>query len=271
MAFVGRPPLAVLEPYVKSLFFVALEEVRGGVPDRVLPGGGTVELFIDLLDEEVLLDDGGPVRLRSGSVVAGVRTRSYCIEPRRRSAIGVHFRPGGAFALLGISPAEIVNRHVSLGDLWGPDGRCLRERLLEATSLEARFQLIESALLRRFIRARPQHPAIATALQVLRGDVRVSEVAALVGLGRRRLRDVFTCEVGIAPKLYARLNRFHGVKAHVAALQVPSWATLAANAGYADQSHLIRDFIDFAGVSPSDYFRSRTGETRIDHQVHASH
>lgn len=274
MAFVARPPTPALEPFVKSLFFVSLESLaRPDAPaDRVLPGGGTVELMIDLLDDEVLLDDGGPVRLRSGALVAGVRTRSYCVEPRRRMAIGVHFKPGGAFAFLGISPAEIVNAHVALADLWGTEGSLLREQLLEARSVESRFTLIERALLRRLVRARRRHPAVAGALEALRGEARVADVADLVGLGRRRLRDVFTCEVGVAPKLYARLHRFHGVKAYVASSpSVPAWAALAATAGYADQSHLIRDFIDFAGVSPSEYLRSSDGATRIDHQVHASH
>jgi AraC-like DNA-binding protein len=132
---------------------------------------------------------------------------------------------------------------------------------------------VEAALLRRLQRVRPGHPAARAAVAAfgaLGNQVRVAEVAGSVGLSRRRFIEVFETEVGLTPKLYARLQRFHRVKQRLAALGGPKcWATLALEHGYFDQSHLIRDFVGFSGISPTSYLQSRTGETMFDHFVHA--
>jgi methylphosphotriester-DNA--protein-cysteine methyltransferase len=127
--------------------------------------------------------------------------------------------------------------------------------------------------MRRLERARPGHPAVGAALDAFRAGndgVRVAHVAAVVGLSQRRFIEVFEREVGLTPKFYARIQRFHRVKHRIAALGKPeSWATLALACGYFDQSHMIRDFVAFSGMSPTGYLRSRTGETMFDHVVHA--
>ena len=52
------------------------------------------------------------------------------------------------------------------------------------------------------------------------------------------------------PKLFCRMVRFQNVLWHLSSGGKPDWAALAVELGYADQSHLIRDFSDFAQVSP---------------------
>src|SRR5688572_15768851 len=117
MAYVARQPSKGLAPFVQALWYVSADAANAQINERVLPGGGTVELAVNLVDDEIRLDDPGPVRISSGALVAGPRTRSYSYDPRMRSlVVGVHFKPGGAFPFLGVSPAEIVNAHVPLGD-----------------------------------------------------------------------------------------------------------------------------------------------------------
>jgi AraC-like DNA-binding protein len=110
---------------------------------------------------------------------------------------------------------------VPLHDVWGADGGELRERLVEASSPRERFCILETALLCRLRRARPGHPAARVAVETFAApgrELRVRDVAASVGLSRRRFIEVFEREVGLTPKLYVRLERFHRVKQHVAAL-----------------------------------------------------
>jgi AraC-like DNA-binding protein len=243
----------------------------------VLPGGGAIDLIVNLVEGDFRIDDPenpGLWRDYSGATVRGATTRSFLIDSKQRaSMVGVHFRPGGAFPFLGISPSEIVDAHVQLEDLWGCSGRNLREQLLEARSPSERIRLVEAALLGRLRRARAGHPGARAALAAFRAGgnaVRVADVATLVGLSRRRFIDVFEREVGLTPKLYVRLQRFHCVKQRIAALGEPaSWATFALDCGYFDQSHMLRDFVEFSGTSPAGYLRNRTGETMFDHMVHA--
>lgn len=281
MVYLARPPSPLLEPFITRLWYCHdPEAARAPVHarERVLPGGGTIDLAVNLIEDECRVDDLGPspaaLRVRSGAVVSGTRTRSFLFDPRQRaSVVGVHFKPGGAFPFLGISPSEIVNSYVQLDDLWGCEGRNLREQLIEAESPSARFALLEAALLRRLRLARPRHPAACAAVDAFRAagnDMRVAEVATIVGLGRRRFMEIFEREVGVTPKLFARLQRFHAVKQRIAALgEPPSWAMFAVACGYFDQSHMIRDFVEFAGMSPTGYLRTKFHETMLDHAAHA--
>jgi AraC-like DNA-binding protein len=275
MQYVGRTPSPPLDAFIERIWYCS--HVGEQTRERVLPGGGTVDLVINLLDDEIRIYDAARpdvLRAHSGAFISGTHTRSFVADPRQReSVIGVHFRPGGAFPFLGISPAELLDAHAPLSDVWGCAGVYLREQLVEAGSVSARFRLLEATLLRRLGQARAGHPAARFAAEALRGDgshVRVASLASQVGLSHRRFVEVFEREVGVTPKFYARLERFHRVKQRIAALGDPaSWATFALSCGYFDQSHMIREFAEFSGMTPASYLRGRDGETMFDHLVHA--
>jgi AraC-like DNA-binding protein len=77
----------------------------------------------------------------------------------------------------------------------------------------------------------------------------VREVARSLGVSERHLRRVFRDAVGVSPKSFARLARFH--RALDAARRGSSWARVAATTGYCDQAHLIDDFRAIAGATPA--------------------
>jgi transcriptional regulator GlxA family with amidase domain len=87
----------------------------------------------------------------------------------------------------------------------------------------------------------------------------------MVGLSQRRFKQVFCAEVGVAPKLYGRLRRFRRAREIVRADRAPDWAELAVDCGYFDQSHLIRDFVEFSGLSPTSFLRQRSAHVMPDH------
>ena len=88
-------------------------------------------------------------------------------------------------------------------------------------------------------------------LAVRRGMQRFLE--SLSTYSRRRLTQLLTAETGHGPKTVQRLARFDTARRHVAARASAgsSLADVAALAGYYDQSHLVRDFREFAGLGPS--------------------
>jgi transcriptional regulator GlxA family with amidase domain len=78
-------------------------------------------------------------------------------------------------------------------------------------------------------------------------------LADACGRSHRHFIAGFRDAAGLAPKRYARVLRFQRLLAVLAATPRPAWAQLALDAGYFDQSHLIREFREFAGVSPREY------------------
>jgi AraC-like DNA-binding protein len=191
----------------------------------------------------------------------GIDTRTHA------SIIGVHFRPGGAAGLLGAPPGEIADAHVGLEALWGPRAVELRERLCAEPDLRQRFKILEQALTSRLLRARPGRSAVMAAIPRLdQPGIEVGEVTRALGLSRRRLIEIFTEDVGMAPKRYSRVRRFQRALALAMGSPSPAWAQLAVECGYFDQAHLCRDWAELTGLSPGELLALRG--TRVkDHHV----
>ena len=93
-------------------------------------------------------------------------------------------------------------------------------------------------------------------LTATRGRIRIGELAGRVFLSRRRLSTLFAAEFGLSPKEAARTMRFTHAVARIGQdvrAGTLDLAALAAECGFADQSHLDREFRGFAGTSPSGW------------------
>jgi transcriptional regulator GlxA family with amidase domain len=202
----------------------------------------------------------------SGAVVSGAHGRGFT-PVEETSIIGVHFKPGGAFPFLGLPAGDLADTHVDLETIWGSLSRRLRERLCELKTSAERFQLLQQALLSRLCDGVEKHYAVSAALEMFRnnqGGPIVREAAKYLGLSQRRFIEVFKAEVGMTPKLFSRIQRFQQTRTFIQQNPSPDWATLALDRGYFDQSHLIREFLEFSGRSPTVYLRSFLSNTRSE-------
>lgn len=255
-------PVSPLGDFVDD-FWLYDDYVPGHSKDRILPSG-TIELVINLRKDEFrIYHPGRPGRCERfpGALVSGAYGRIFLIDTAEdASVIGVHFRPGGAFPFLGLPAGELADAHVDLETLWGRAAVELRERLCMAATPAERFRLLEEALLARLFRPLIHHDAVSGALDAFgRMDAgsTVQEVARRVGLSHRRFIQIFSAEVGITPKLFCRIQRFQRTIAMVWQIATPDWAQVAVDCGYFDQSHMIRDFLAFSGLSPASYVRQQ--------------
>jgi AraC-like DNA-binding protein len=98
----------------------------------------------------------------------------------------------------------------------------------------------------------------------------VGALARQIGISQRHFIEVFTDEVGVAPKLFCRIQRFHQALSAVQESGSVNWAHLSANCGYFDQSHLIRNFLEFSGLTP-DYLNQRIHFGRRALQIKRNH
>jgi AraC-like DNA-binding protein len=229
--------------------------------ERILPSG-TFELVFNLREDELRIYSSarpGQYRRFSGAVVSGPYAGYFGSDAVEEiSVMGVHFRPGGAFPFLGMPAGELADTHVDLAAIWKGHASSLRAELAETASAAERFRRLEQALIRHLYRPLEHHPAVAAALHAFRQPVapaRTGKLASAVNLSERRFIDVFRAEVGMTPKVFSRVQRFQRVLATANADTSTDWAELAFACGYFDQSHLIRDFLLFSGVSPADYVR----------------
>jgi AraC-like DNA-binding protein len=236
----------------------------GHVPDRkrqtALPTG-SVDLTFNLASEDlwVFADADDRVGMKfDGAVVHGAQSRYFVLDARRDvHVVGVHFRPGGGAALLGVGAQELTDRHIALSDIWGARAGTLRQQLLEAPTPAAKFAMLEQEFRERLQPHRTLvHPAISFALrgmQTAPTELRIAQLQSTTGYSPRRFTTLFTDAVGLTPKLYSRINRLRSVVERVARGGEVAWADLASEYGYYDQSHLTRDFREFSGVTPGEY------------------
>lgn len=269
MLYRSHTPAPPLSSFIERLWLCS--DAPPHDREQILPSG-TIELVVNLREDEIrIYDPSQPERSRrfSGAVVSGTYSRFFVIDPLQHASIlGVHFKPGGAFPFLGAPAGELADFHVDLEDLWGAPARELRERLCAAATPEERFSLLEESLLSRLRQAPELHGAVPVALHAFErtGEgVRVRDVAGHVGLSQRRFIQVFTDTVGLTPKLYHRVRRFQQARARVGNAAAPDWARVAVDCGYFDQSHLIRDFLAFSGLSPEGYLLRRSERVLPNH------
>ena len=225
----------------------------------ILPTG-RLELAINLRQDEMRFHDSDISNTSSrfsAAVVSGAHGQRFVPAAREElCVIGVHFKPGGAFPFLGLPASDLADTHVDLDILWGSLAVRLRERLCEARTSAERFHLVEEALLDRLSRGFEHHYAIPAALEMFtnnHGGPVVREAAKHLALSQRRFIQVFKTEVGMTPKLFSRIQRFQKTRLLIHRGPSPDWASLAIDLGYFDQSHLINEFREFSGLSPTDY------------------
>lgn len=283
MEYRQRKPSAVLAQYVRWIWYV-----RGGAQshrmERVLPNG-CMQMVVNLAREKVsdlrplasAMQRGEGLAEATGTVVAsvlvGMQTRFLLIGAEDLDeTIGVVFEPGALRRFEREPSDRFRDRETALADVFGGAADALRDRLLEASDVKAKMECMERFLCVRLTQGRmnyaedTQEAVVRFAVEEIQRKpsvVRVAELTREVGYSARRFTQVFSRDVGLTPKVYARICRFQvALRQLHEATDVP-WAEMAVACGYYDQSHFANDFRAFSGVSPTEY--SATNRVWINH------
>jgi AraC-like DNA-binding protein len=237
-------------PFVECVW-TAWDPRSRGVPERIVPDG-CPELIVHL---------GDPFARRIGTrwqrqppaFLAGTLTRPWMVKSGPRAlTVGVRFRPAGFTALFGGNLAAAADREVPMDGLLGAAGRDLVVRLRRARTAASRLDAAAAWLVEHGdpVASRTLSARAVAAIVKARGRTRIDELAERLECTRRQLERSFARDLGISPKMYARIVRLNAVLARLD--QSERWAAvdLALESGSFDQAHLLRDFRLMAGRSP---------------------
>ncbi|MFD9883486.1 helix-turn-helix domain-containing protein [Streptomyces alboflavus] len=258
-------PAPALRRYVGSYAGFDLRGFPAGV--HCGPPGRVLTAVISLsgpLEVAAGVDDGSPVTRFTG-VAGGLMRRSVAIHhDGRQEGVQVSLTPLGARAVYGMPAADLAHRLVPLEDLLGALGVELADRLRAAPTWAARFSVLDELLLRAvgrntggdpMSRVRPEVAETWRRLLAARGRIQIEKVATELGWSRRYLTERFRGEVGLSPKTFARVLRFEHAHELATWHDPLPWADVATASGYADQAHLVRDWSEFTGRSPTAWRR----------------
>jgi AraC-like DNA-binding protein len=186
-----------------------------------------------------------------GSVVVGIGATGVRGRARAVECLQVRLAAPLAYAVFG-GPTGLPGAVTTLDTLIGHRGTVLEECLRTAVTWDERFAMAQAELTRRWQDSRhTADPEIMFAwrrLRAARGRQRVDALANEFGWSRQRLWSRFRAQIGLTPKRAAQLIRFDWAAHRLAAGRSPG--DVAAECGYADQSHLHRDTRSFAELTP---------------------
>jgi AraC-like DNA-binding protein len=238
------------------------ERVAGFTTRRELPHAEGV--LIVNLGEPIAITDGDGARHRFGpgeGFMAGAHLLP-ALSQAGGSQAGVHvFLPLATLRRLSRIPmAEMRNRVVPLDAVLGGEARRLGEALGEAREVGARAAALDAALMRLAARSAPLEARQMAGLAALRRGTgeEIGAIATALGWSRKHFAARIEDAVGVGPRCFRRLLRFQRLSQAAAAAEGrPDWAALALDAGYCDQAHMIREFREFAGMTPGAYAARR--------------
>jgi AraC-like DNA-binding protein len=240
-----RPPAAAPAGLVACVWIQSVSPRSAPYSHRTVPNG-SVELSCIV----------GSVPRVSGTQV---RSRVDVLAPGA-TLVGIRLSPGAAPPLIGAPASALVGESVALDELWGAAAAsALGERIAQAPSAWDAAAVLESEVAGRLAGAVRPDPLVAEAVRRLRpwGPNEVTSLTSELFISERQLRRRFREAIGLAPKAVQRILRFQGFLAIADAKAAPGvgLASLAADGGYADQSHLTRECLRLSGLTPGALLR----------------
>lgn len=253
-------------PPVLTPFVAAFWTLRGAAPapsvELVLPDG-CAEIVVHRTGRFREWHASGGVQEQPAAIVAGVMDRAVALSPADSfETIGVRLMPYG-LARLSAHPLDAIGRQLASAEaVLSPAVTRLLSTVGQADSLEDAVRILRHGLSEVFARAQPPPASVIAAVRRIRhtaGAIQMDRLARETGVTGRALERFFDLWVGLSPKRYARIVRFHrAVAALVSAPDLPG-AAVAVEYGYYDQAHLTRDFKAFTGSAPRALLTGRLG------------
>jgi AraC-like DNA-binding protein len=258
--YLERRPVAPLDGCIRVLWYVRAEDLPRR-RERILPSGCTQVLLN--LERDYLWEcpDVGEAYHMPPALVVGARSRYEIIDSSdMNDLIGIAFYPGG-FAPFASDRADgFSHQNTALEDVWGTGAQSLRDQLRDMRTPQAKLDALERFLVERFLGKLERKRVVEFALRRFCQNpvvASVKQVAHETGWSERRFSQIFREEVGLAPKVWCRIQRFQRVVQQLHGGMDVRLAEVALDCGYYDQSHLANEFRAFSGMDATSYSRRR--------------
>jgi AraC-like DNA-binding protein len=189
------------------------------------------------------------------AVVVGPHTR-HLVDlhvPRGFTGLYVIFTPGGFFRLFGVDVSEVTDHSYDAGSVLGLDVAEVSDAVNSATSVRAKVCAVETFLLAQSAQARRERATdrAARCLKATHGRLELGPLVSASGVSERQFRRDFVAHLGMSPKHFAKILRFEYALRLKDTQPWMSWAQVSQEAGYYDQTHLVKDCQSLGAAPPT--------------------
>ena len=258
IGYAEHAPPPDLAAQVECFWTALADDTTAPASRRVLPDG-----CVDIILGFGSTDEPGSDDLRE-AFAAGAMTKPLVVAGAHpRLYMAVRFKPGFAFAALGVPAAEMTDDRVSF-ELLGRDGGAEVALVAAQPTAERRLGAFVEFVRRRLFGgvARVPDSVRAAVHHILSagGALRIESLASNIGVTRQGLAKQFATHVGLTPKTLARITRTRRALARADAARAAyprnvDWSAIAYELGYCDQAHLIDEFKSITGHTPGEWAR----------------
>lgn len=251
-------PTFLLQPYVENYWY----QLFDGATDEFsplqvcLPLGMTQIIFHINGQQCDVFMNGGWQRLPDAFFV-GIYKETVTWRTRGRSVcFGINLKPENLVQLFKVPASALFNDYTDVANFMNARIRSFADQLMDIEDPVRLMHIAEQYLEGRVRQLRFEESCLHHATRLIRdtkGNITVEELCKTLYVTERQLQRNFKDELGTSPKTYTRIIRFRSAYQHLkqTGMQDASWASLSFDYGFADQSHMIRDFKEFSGVNPS--------------------
>ncbi|AZA83750.1 AraC family transcriptional regulator [Chryseobacterium lactis] len=248
-------PHADLAPFIKCYWTLDSPKQDNPQAQTIVPDGCMEMIFHygDLYNQYI---DGKAV-IQPRSCVFGQLTQPLQIEPTGITGIfSVRFHHDGFMPFATLPIKEMDDKAVSLEKLFGTDGVELEQKVLLAQNIQEKINVVEAFLLER-INAEAVDRILQSTIDLLltmNGQIPVNQISEQTKMSKRKLERKFASSIGLSPKQLSKIIRLQKVLKLLLNKEYTTLTALAHESEYYDQAHFIKDFKEFTGLTPREFY-----------------
>lgn len=253
-------PADVLQPFIHSYWFGTFNTTnQKGYEQSVVPNG-CVELIIHLSESHCHLGKNNTWVSSPDFTVLGLYTKPYEVKfAEAVDVMGIRFYPDGVRQLFGISPAVFGATYEDGAEVFGKGLTAFCNRICEGQDGDEIIEFANGYFRKQLAAHYSEFDYTHKAMKLIRsasGSVNYSEVINEVPISNRQLQREFKKQYGITMSEYLRIYRISAI--HEYMLTQPICNQLPHALTFTDQSHMIREFRNYTGVTPSQFRKKRS-------------
>lgn len=251
--FQPRPELSYL---IKCYW--TLENPQEEIPrQQTIVPDGCMEMIFHYGDLYKQYMNDGQAVVQPRSCVFGQLTKPLMIEPTGATGIfSVRFQYEGFIPFASIPIKEMDDKAISLDQLFGEDGTELEKNILECKTAEEKIHTVEEFLLKKLDAAAIDKIVQSTVDTILtaKGQISIGELSRQTNINRRQLERKFSSAIGLSPKQLSKTIRLQTTLKLMLNKKFTTLTALAHESEYYDQAHFIKDFKEFTGLTPTEFY-----------------
>lgn len=229
------------------------------VEKKFIPDGKTDMIFTFEGNYGLTLNETKIGSTKSGYLTYNISSSISAYMDGNIEMIGVRFLPYGFYSVFGIPALEIANNIIEADLILGKKFRMVKEELYNIQNINERFDIIERWLIGKFVNVSRKDEELQYSIKMInnqKGILNINQFYGNFESEYKKIQRKFNTFVGVSPKLYTRMVRFEAIHNYILHKKNIDWMELVVKFSLHDQSHLIKEFKYFTGLSPNDFIKN---------------